>query len=109
MKSLEAKFGNIISSEARFYIDLYEGAYWFDMPMSLYIFSDMVLIVHSKLGVKEFGRVYLNKYSHVETAHDFSFFKNRLYFYGANSCVHLTFQSVERRDEVAAVINRLIN
>jgi hypothetical protein len=108
MYSLDAKFGDIIGSEARFYIDHIEGAFWFDMPMSLYIFSNMVLLVHSKLGVKEFGRVHLNRYSHIEAVKDYTFFKNRLFFYGSNSCVHLTFQSTERRDEVVAVIKKLI-
>jgi len=52
LNSLDAKFGNIIESCARDYVCNYDGAFWLDMPIRLYLFSNMVLLVHGKLGIK---------------------------------------------------------
>ena len=79
------------------------------MPMRMYVFSNMILLVHAKMGVKEFMRIRIDKYSYVMTVPDFNYFKNRLYFYGVNGCVHLTFQSIELRNEIVAVIKKLVS
>jgi hypothetical protein len=74
----------------------------------MYLFSDLVILVYKKLADKEFMRLQFNKYSHVEIAGDYTLFKNRLFFYGRQNCVHLTFAAKALRDEVYMTIHKLI-
>lgn len=58
---LDAKYGSIIKSEARYYVTQYKALY-IDTPIVLYVLSDMLLLV-TEMNDKENMRVYLNKYS----------------------------------------------
>ena len=107
MVSLDFKFGNIIESEARYYITQYD-AVCLDTPVVMYLFSDLAILVYKKLADKELIRINFNKYSHVEIAGDVSLFKNRLFFYGKSNCVHMTFAAKAQRDEVFHTIKNLI-
>ena len=40
---------------------------------------------------------------------DYKLFQNRMFFYGRQNCVHLTFAAKALRDEVYTTINKLIN
>lgn len=45
MVTLDAKFGNIIEAEARYYITQYHAT-CLDFPVVMYLFSDLAILVY---------------------------------------------------------------
>ncbi len=66
--SLNAKYGGIIESEARVFVNQF-SAVCLDTPVSIFLISGLVLLVQ-KSNDKELLRISFDKYSHVEAAGD---------------------------------------
>jgi hypothetical protein len=88
---LDNKFGGIIDSEARYFV-AQTNAQAMDVPVKLYIFSNLVLLVRIDLQQEAvYMRIDLDEASFVASLRDGLHLKQKILICGKKQCVHLHF------------------